>query len=60
MRRKRLARTVLPEVLETRCLLSVVTGDFNNDGFEDLAVGVPGDRFWPAGDRGRSAGRYHS
>jgi len=43
MRRKQLARQGVPQVLETRCLLSVVTGDFNNDGFEDLAVGVPGD-----------------
>jgi hypothetical protein len=31
------------ELLETRRLLSTTWGDYNGDGFSDLAVGVPGD-----------------
>lgn len=31
------------EHLEDRWLMAVVHGDFNNDGFQDMAVGVPGE-----------------
>jgi hypothetical protein len=31
------------ELLESRALMSIVTGDFNGDGLEDMAVGAPGE-----------------
>ena len=31
------------EYLEGRALMSIVTGDFNGDGFQDMAVGAPAE-----------------
>jgi len=43
-RRRDVRQSVCCESLEPRLLLSAtVHGDFNNDGFEDLAIGVPGE-----------------
>ncbi|MEO8196726.1 MAG: hypothetical protein ABI689_08395 [Thermoanaerobaculia bacterium] len=29
---------------------ALAAGDFNNDGYDDLAVGIPGDHFWDEDD----------
>ena len=41
----------LAEILEERDNfgLSITTGDFNNDGFDDLAVGIPNEGITPQG-----------
>jgi len=40
------------ERLEQRTLLTSVFGDFNGDGFDDLAIGVPGEYVGPIPDAG--------
>lgn len=40
------------ERLEDRCLLTTVTGDFNGDGFDDLAIGAPGEDIGAIADAG--------
>ncbi|NUQ61729.1 MAG: FG-GAP repeat protein [Pirellulales bacterium] len=40
------------EALEGRKLLTGVAGDFNGDGFDDLAIGVPFDDVGPVRDAG--------
>ena len=42
LRRRRNARqTFVTESLESRILLTSLQGDFNGDGYADLAIGVP-------------------
>ena len=35
------------ELLESRNLLTSIAGDFNDDGYDDLAIGVPGEDIGP-------------
>lgn len=50
--RKRRPRSAAPETFEPRLLLTVAFGDFNGDGHQDMAVGVPGENIDDIPDAG--------